>query len=301
MCAKLSDGCKPLTRAAFWKLYHKYNNSVEELINSDEDVIKYLLKRTNSIHGLLDEMLKMDIEITTFLDEDFPHKAYRVLGDFCPPIFYKCGSSDINRGKFIGCTGSRSINGKDELWTKSLVIKNLEDKFCIVTGGAKGTDTVALNTCIENNGKAVLFLPQNMPSKIKEPFIRKNITDNKILVYSHVSPFALKTENSFAASALERNKFIYAMSEATVAVKADMNKGGTWAGALEAIKHRWTCVYTWDNKDYGGNQALIKLGALPLTDESNVLKCKSPFSDDDLTWNIRNQNVTKQLSVYDIW
>lgn len=295
LCAEFGDGYKPLTRTAFWKLYYKYGNSMEGLINSDENEVNKLLKRMDKINNLIDELSKKEIAITTFLDEDFPYRLYDILGDFCPPIFYKCGNSELNKLKFIGYTGSRCINENDELWTKRTVIKNIEDNYAIVTGGAKGIDTIALNTCIENSGKAVLFLPENILSKIQEPFIKKNINNNKILAYSHVSPFALKTQNSFAASALERNKYIYAMSTAAIAVKANINQGGTWDGAVNAIKHKWTHVYTWGNKDYAGNQALIQLGALPLTDEHDMQKKVRSVSYNDLQYSMKN----KQLSVFD--
>ena len=54
---------------------------------------------------------------------------------------------------------------------------------------------------------------------------------------------------------------------ATVVVRSDLNKGGTWAGATESLKHRWTRTYVWDNRQYPGNQKLIELGAIPLSDD----------------------------------
>lgn len=301
LCGEFKDSYKPLSRAAFWKLYHKYNDSVEELIHSDEEVIKELLKRSGSIAFALDEMSKMGISVTTFLDEDFPQKLYRVLKDFCPPLFYKCGNSEINKFRFVGYVGSRNITGWDEKWAEERVIKNLNDKYAIVTGGAKGIDTVALNTCMKNSGYAVLFVPDNIITKVRDPFIRKNIMDNRILVYSHVLPFASKTRNSFVSSAMERNKFIYAMSTATVVVRSDKDKGGTWAGVTESIKHKWSYVYVWDNKDYDGNQALIQIGAVPLADDGKVLKraeCRNDFHE--VNDNKQEGFKTKQLSFLDM-
>lgn len=301
LCGEFKDSYKPLSRAAFWKLYHKYNDSVEELVNSGEETIQELLKRSGSIAFAIDEMSKMGISITTFLDEDFPHKLYWVLKDFCPPLFYKCGNSEINKFRFVGYVGSRNITGWDEQWAKERVKKNLRDKYAIVTGGAKGIDTVALNTCIKNSGYAVLFLPDNIITKIRDPFIRKNIMDDRILVYSHVSPFASKTRNSFVNSAMERNKFIYAMSTATVVVRSDKDKGGTWAGATESIKHNWSYVYVWDNKDYDGNQALIQIGAVPLADDGRVSKKAESKSDYDKVNHDKQESVkAKQLSFLDM-
>ena len=49
--------------------------------------------------------------------------------------------------------------------------------------------------------------------------------------------------------------------------------------------HRWTNVYIWDNKDYDGNQSLIQLGALPLTDEYDMQRKKMSAEDSDLQKN----------------
>ena len=66
--------------------------------------------------------------------------------------------------------------------------------------------------------------------------------------------------------AMARNKFIYINSVGTVAVKSDYKKGGTWAGAAEAIKKGYCPVLCRDRKGYRGNEELIKLGAVPIDD-----------------------------------
>ena len=60
-----------------------------------------------------------------------------------------------------------------------------------------------------------------------------------------------------------RNRYIYAQSEASVVVRSDLNKGGTWTGAAENIKHGWCPTLCW-NYPYPGNKALIEKGAIPI-------------------------------------
>ena len=76
-----------------------------------------------------------------------------------------------------------------------------------------------------------------------------------------------KPDSGFNAGiAMMRNKYIYAQSEATVIVKSDYNKGGTWSGATENLKNKWCKEFCWNNLKYNGNQALIKKGAIPIDD-----------------------------------
>ena len=77
---------------------------------------------------------------------------------------------------------------------------------------------------------------------------------------------------------MERNKFIYAQSAATAVVRSDYKKGGTWAGATEALRHKWSSVFVWDNDKYEGNRELIKLGGIPLSDDGKRLLAADLFS-----------------------
>ena len=277
LCADFGDEYTPLTRAAFWKLYHKYEDSVEKLVCSNEDIVEELLKRSGSISFSLQKIEQKGIKIVTFLDEGFPTRLFEKLGDFCPPLFYTCGDTSICDGKFVGYVGSRNIDENDIRWTEKNVSNNLLKKFGVVSGGAKGIDSVAINYALEHGGKVIVFLADNINEKIKDAYIRKHIWDENLIIFSHFSPCAKKTRNTFVSAAMERNKFIYAMSLATAVVRSDLNKGGTWSGAVDAIKHGWSDVYVWENKNYPGNLKLIEMGATALDDEgSRIIKEVDP-------------------------
>ena len=62
-----------------------------------------------------------------------------------------------------------------------------------------------------------------------------------------------------------RNKLIYALSAVTVVVASDLENGGTWAGAIEAIRQRYGKVAVWRGPGGGpGNAKLADLGVKPL-------------------------------------
>ena len=64
-----------------------------------------------------------------------------------------------------------------------------------------------------------------------------------------------------------RNKIIYGLAEFAVVVSSDFQTGGTWAGAVEALKAGWCPVFTRNGPETPrGNQELLRLGAAPLTD-----------------------------------
>jgi len=57
------------------------------------------------------------------------------------------------------------------------------------------------------------------------------------------------------------NKLIYALSTIAVVVSSSSGSGGTWAGAIEALKSRWVPVYVRDSTGVrNGNAELIARG-----------------------------------------
>ena len=65
--------------------------------------------------------------------------------------------------------------------------------------------------------------------------------------------------------AMMRNSYIHQMGEQTVVVQAALGKGGTWHGAVENLRRRWSPLYVFDD---GSNaaQALVQQGAVPIRD-----------------------------------
>lgn len=66
-----------------------------------------------------------------------------------------------------------------------------------------------------------------------------------------------------------RNRYIYAQSAGTVVVRSDYKKGGTWSGAVDCIKHEICPLFCWNHAEYKGNTELIKLGAMPIDENSS--------------------------------
>ncbi len=61
------------------------------------------------------------------------------------------------------------------------------------------------------------------------------------------------------------NRYIYALADYAVVVDSAEREGGTWAGAIEDLRHEWTPLYVRDPGDKPGNRALIAKGARSFT------------------------------------
>ena len=132
--------------------------------------------------------------------------------------------------------------------------------FGVVSGGAKGIDTVAEETAIELGAPLVEYLSDSMNKKLKKSSITRAVRDKKLLLLSVVKPDAPFN----VGVAMMRNRYIYAQSSGTVVVRSEYNKGGTWAGATENLKYGWCKTFCRDGKAYQGNRGLIERGAIPI-------------------------------------
>ena len=62
---------------------------------------------------------------------------------------------------------------------------------------------------------------------------------------------------------MNRNKFIYASAYGAFVISSDIEKGGTWNGAIENIKNKWTKLFVWSGCKKQGNKELINKGGIP--------------------------------------
>lgn len=244
-------------------------NDVVGLTNSKKityERLKKLLDRSGSVSFVLQKYSKMGINIVTKADRLFPFNLKTKLKSTCPPFFYYSGNLDLLKNRFIGFVGSRNIDNTDIEFTTKIVNLANSKSFGVVSGGAKGVDETSIDSSLKNGFSGVGFVSDSLKKKIRRPETRKYIEDGRLLLLSCALP-----ESSFnIGMAMNRNKYIYAQSVATVVVKSDYNKGGTWAGANECINKSLAPLYCWNNNLYKGNIALIDKGANPIDEDWNL-------------------------------
>lgn len=221
-----------------------------------------LLDRNASLTFELSQYQNMGIETITRADANYPKTLKKKLSNSCPPIFYFAGDLTLLERPTIGYVGSRNIGPEDLDFTIRTVRKTVSLGYGVVSGGAKGIDTIAGTEALLNDGYSVEYLSDSLLKKLKKSDAIRNIQQGKLLLMSVAKPDA----GFNIGFAMMRNRYIYAQSVGTVIVRSDLQKGGTWTGANENLKNNWASALCWDHP-YPGNQALIKNGAIPISDD----------------------------------
>lgn len=275
LCTNLgiTDGCKPLTLKEWNGLGKTVNDMgyrIADLLkkgftdnlplseNSKEQV-KVLIQRGLSIALKLQELENKGIYIVTQFDSDYPKYLMKKLREKMPPVLFYAGDITLASKMGIAIVGSRDVDDRGMIFTRELAKKATKEKLIIYSGGAKGVDSISEKTAIDEGGYVVSFIGDSLSKKIKNKEVLRNIINKRVLLFSDVNP-----DTGFSVGrAMNRNKYIYASAYGAFVVSSDIGKGGTWNGAIENIKNKWTKLFVWSDCEKKGNKDLIQKGGIP--------------------------------------
>ncbi|MED0998341.1 DNA-processing protein DprA [Bacillus mobilis] len=144
----------------------------------------------------------------------------------------------------LGVVGARNANSDELLQTANIAREAVLHGVAIISG----VDTMAVETALENGGKAVVFPADGLAKWIKKSAIRQYIMNGQLLLMS-----TQKLDVPFSPSyAMQRNKFIHASSDAVLVASSKISgtkSSGTWEGVLENLKLQWSPLYVIGNRE----------------------------------------------------
>jgi predicted Rossmann fold nucleotide-binding protein DprA/Smf involved in DNA uptake len=242
-----------------------------------------LLDRSARLALELESLLSRGIWAVTRLDRMYPSRMLDTLKQQAPSVLFGAGDARLLQRPAVAVVGSRDIDEAGAAFAREIGRKAAEAKLAVVSGGARGTDRIAMDGALEADGVAIGALADSLESTIRKADVRELILDERLAL---VTPYA-PTAGFSVGAAMGRNKLIYGLAEYAVVVSSDFQTGGTWAGAAEALKAQWRPVFVRDGANVPkGNRELLKLGARPLS-ESDLA------NTDDLAGLLRQQGLVK--------
>lgn len=215
-----------------------------------------------------------DLGIRLYGMMDYPEQ----LRDAKHPIelFYYLGNWDLVYSPCVSVVGTRNPSSEGIQRTSKLVKLLIKDGYTIVSGLAKGIDTIAHKTAIENSGSTIAVigtpLNQTYPKENKE---LQNLIKQKYLIISQVPFFRYSKQgpqiNKFFFP--ERNKLMSALSKATIIVEAGETSGTLVQAraALEQGRKLFILNNNFDNKELTWPQKYLKKGAIRVSDYEDII------------------------------
>lgn len=199
--------------------------------------------------------------VVTRADPAYPERLRQTLKHQAPAVLFGAGELSLLSRRGVAVVGSRSIDEAGREYAEEVGRKCAAAAVAVVSGGARGTDSFAMTAAIEAGGEVVGVLADSLERTVRQAELRQLLLDGRAVL---VTPYAPAAGFSIGG-AMGRNKIIYGLAEAAVVVSSDHKKGGTWAGAVEALRALWCPVFVRDGEDLpAGNRELLKLGAIAL-------------------------------------
>lgn len=223
--------------------------------------IAFLLGRGTALALALERWSRGGLWVISRGDSAFPHSLKRRLKHAAPPLLYGVGHPELLSMASLAIVGSRDASAAALDFTRAIAASCAAEGTAVVSGGARGVDTAAMQGATDAGGYAIGVLANDLLKSSVSRQHRAPLQEGRLVL---VSPFY--PEAGFnAGNAMARNKYIYALSQHALVIDSALKSGGTWAGAIENLARRWVPLYVKVPADGAGNAALIEQGALPFT------------------------------------
>lgn len=210
--------------------------------------IKTLLARGASLSMALERWSSVGVWIIDRGHRLYPSTFKLALKDQAPAVLFGIGNPELLAKPAIGFVGSRNADELDLSATSHYVSSVSELGYQVVSGGAKGIDSHAMLSSLEKGNTSLGIIADNLLLASVNAQWRKYLKSNQLAL---ITPFY--PESKFTpANAMQRNKYIYLLSRATIVVCATEStkskKSGTFEGAKENLKNNWVPLLVSDHK-----------------------------------------------------
>ena len=256
----------------FIELIEKYKNP--KIILEDVLECSNLNELLEKAEKEIELAKKNNVKILSYLDENYPQELKNIHAP--PPILYCKG--DINLLNFqdkIAVVGTRKPSSYGKKVSEFLVKELVENEILVVSGLARGIDSIVHRTALENNGKTVAVIGNGIdvvyPSENRRLY--EKIFENGLVVTEF--QFGEKPE---AKNFPKRNRIISGLSKGVVVVEAGERSGSiiTANFALEQGKEVFAVPSNIFSIKSRGCHYLIKNGAYPVETADDIIEVLFP-------------------------
>lgn len=223
------------------------------------------------------EIMNEGFDIVCCFDNDFPAIDKSVPKNDKPFLFIYKGNLNLLKdiSKNVAVVGVLTPDEDITLRENNIVTRLIENDICIVSGLARGCDSIAHKVCLENGGKTVAFLPSTINSiyPAENTSLANSIVENGGLI---ITEYATESQNykENIARLIERDR-LQAMFANSIVLIASYRKGDGDSGSRHAMLkakryNRKRLVMYNKSTDkgsplFGLNEDMIKDGANILT------------------------------------
>ncbi|MCC3357485.1 DNA-processing protein DprA [Bacillus sp. REN16] len=259
-------------------IYNYPTTFYEKILPLTKNQMKNFL---NDLHSLsIQSMLKQysnnNVGIITIFDKEYPRLLKQI---YDPPwVLYTSGDKALlNSEKLLSVVGSRTPTGLSRQSMSKVLVPLIRQNWVLVSGLARGIDTMAHKLAIDHNGKTIAVIAGGLhhiyPLENKE--LATTITQHHILI-SEYPPFTKPEKWQFPM----RNRIISGLAQGTMVVEAKERSGSliTADQALNQGREVFAIPGSILEQSCVGTNKLIQSGAKLVLNSEDILSEFQPFS-----------------------
>ena len=165
-------------------------------------------------------MEEHNVNILTYWDKDYPARLKKI---YDPPafLFYK-GNTKFLTDPAIGIVGTRVPSSYGKLITERFTAELVENNFIIISGFARGIDTIAHTTALKNKGTTIAVLGNGID--LVYPAENKKLFNEMIEQGLIMTEYPMGT-NPDSGNFPKRNRIISGMSVGVLIPEAGARSG----------------------------------------------------------------------------
>lgn len=221
--------------------------------------VDFLLERGTALALALERWNRSGLWVISRGDPEFPKRLKRQLKHAAPPLLYGTGQKELLDMGGLAIVGSRDATETALEFTREIAAQCARERIGVVSGGARGVDTAAMQGATEAGGCTIGVLANDLLKASVNRQNRAGLQEGRLVLLSPFYPEA----HFNAGNAMSRNKLIYALADYALVIDSALNGGGTWEGALEALNQKWIPLYVRIPGHRPGNAALVEKGGIP--------------------------------------
>lgn len=238
----------------------------------DRGVARKILSERNfekEIQVQLSRLNKSEARIVTFWDKEYPENLKRI---YDPPVMLFVRGSLSNADKYsVAIVGTRNPTTYGKHIAEKFAAELAEQGIAIVSGLARGVDTIAHATAVRAGGRTIAVLGSGVD--VIYPSENRKLVDQMLLDGAIVSEYYMGSKPD-AVNFPRRNRIISGMTLGTILIETDVNGGAmiTAGTALDQNREVFAVPGNVFEKKSRGTNKLIKEGRAKLVqDISDVL------------------------------
>ena len=233
-------------------------------------VDRILIRRSKLVlEAYWDKIQKTGVKVVTWEDEDYPRRLREIHNP--PPVFYVRGSFVMEDEWSVAIVGTRRVTSYGKQVTRELASYLGRNGITVISGMARGVDSVAHESALEAGGRSLAVLGCGVDCIY--PAENRQLAERMMESGGLISDYALGTPPD-ARNFPPRNRLISGLSLATVIIEAGERSGALITASFAVEQGRE--VFAVPGTIYAplsiGTNRLIRQGAQPYTSPQELLE-----------------------------